>query len=122
MNSYAYQNKVSFESSQDDNNELKRLEARAIGLFTKQEHALISDYAYQEGLYKTENDPTAGSVFWSKLLQEEKNYYLIRDEASLIQSSAKALAEILPKHSCYIEIGPGSNEAIQSKTMPISSV
>lgn len=81
-----------------------------INFFTTEDGADILPYAYLNS-----------SHLYNKLLENNTHYYLFNDEVSLIKRNSPQLTKHLSEIKELIEIGPGSNHAVQNKTIPILS-
>lgn len=79
-----------------------------LNFFTTRNGADIVPYAYLEG-----------SHLYEDILQNCSSYYLYKDEASLIQNNINQFSKHLSKIETVIEIGPGSCNALEKKTIPI---
>ncbi len=82
---------------------------------TKQGHMECWEY----GTPQYRQDRAAGGIFWAQLIQDPGKYYLVNAEKELIKealnfSSALKLQDI----KTVIELGPGSKESLQNKTIP----
>lgn len=79
-----------------------------IGLLNGTKEGHLSEYMYH-----------GNSDLYNNLLLYNKNYYLFRDECALIDQNKTEIANILRDTAIFAEMGPGSNEAIYNKTLPI---
>lgn len=67
-------------------------------------------------------DPAAGSVFWAEFIRKTNSYYLLNGEELLIKEAINSSAlDILSKLRTVIELGPGSKDALNKKTIPFLS-
>ena len=67
-----------------------------------------------------ENDPAGGGAHWANLVNNPGNYYLTEGDISCIQNAinTEVLQKYLSTTDTVIELGPGSEKAILSKTIP----
>ena len=82
--------------------------AEYIDLFTSNNSKDMLSYAYMEA-----------SHYYDDLLRHSSDYYLFRDEVSIIKENKKALEKYLTNITDIMEIGPGSDYALENKTLPI---
>lgn len=104
----------SFEQSDEFANEIK-------SLFTHERQGHMERWEYGPSLF--ENDPGGGGAYWANLVKDPGNYYLTEGDISCIQYAINTdiLQNYLPMVDCVIELGPGSEKAILSKTIPFLS-
>ncbi len=76
-------------------------------LFLKQKNGHLTEYVYY------------GEDFFEELITKNKNYYPFYAEVELIKQYADSIARILGQNKNIVEIGPGSERAINNKTIPI---
>lgn len=76
-------------------------------LFFKEKSGHLTEYVYY------------GDNYFEKLITENKNYYPFYSEAELIKNSIGSINRILGPNKNIVEIGPGSERAINNKTIPI---
>jgi uncharacterized SAM-dependent methyltransferase len=54
---------------------------------------------------------------WEALITDNKDYYFYKDEIELIEEKKARLAEIIGENKNIVDIGPGSDNAIENKMM-----
>lgn len=81
-----------------------------LAFFTTSEGADMLPYVYLES-----------SKLYDNLVKNNHDYYLFRDEVSLIQKNKISLSHYLSDVINIIEIGPGSCHTMQHKTIPVLS-
>lgn len=98
------------------------LEKDALHLFlgTKQGH--MEKWEYGTSLYP--NDPAGGSAYWADLVHNPGNYYLTQGDYDVIRRFVcnEQSSHYLRGIETIIELGPGSQDSIQNKTIPFLSV
>jgi len=98
-----------------DNNEIN----------TDNEHSILQDYL---AFFTTENGvdmlPYAymeSSGYYNNIIKNNPDYYLFSEEVQIIKENKNLISQYLNEVSEVIEIGPGSNYAIENKTLPLLS-
>ena len=89
----------------------------AIHLFTGDRSGHMSPYAFTHARYK--GDPVNGIEYWTRFINESKDYYLYDEECDLIKKHAKRIVTHLPDDVSFIELGPGELSAVREKTIPL---
>lgn len=87
-------------------------------LLRKESKENLSPYLYTEPSPDIPNDPVNGEKYYEELIYEFPDYYLYRDEISLIKKSAELLATHVEPSSTIVEFGVGTEKAFRNKTMP----
>lgn len=87
-------------------------------LFKREKEGHMERWEYGPSLF--DNDPAGGSAHWASLVKNPGNYYLTEGDISCIQHAinTEVLQKYLSKIDNVIELGPGSEKAILSKTVP----
>lgn len=87
-------------------------------LFKHEKEGHMERWEYGPSLF--DNDPAGGSAHWANLVKNPGNYYLTEGDISCIQHAINTdvLQKYLSKTDNVIELGPGSEKAILSKTIP----
>ncbi len=87
-------------------------------LFNHKKEGHMERWEYGPSLFET--DPAGGSHHWANLVKNPGNYYLTEEDISCIQHAinTEKLQKYLSKIETVIELGPGSEKAILSKTIP----
>jgi len=104
------------ETSMDTSN-LEFLKA-VKSFFLREEEGNLASYIYNTPNPSIKDDPVRGEEYYQKFVYEDPNYYLYQDEVSLIQKVADRLAAYVPPQATIIELGPGTEKAFVSKTLP----
>ncbi|WP_435642107.1 L-histidine N(alpha)-methyltransferase [Micavibrio aeruginosavorus] len=89
----------------------------SIDLFSGYRTGHMNPYAFNEP--QTSSDPVRGGEHWGRFVNTSRDYYLISEEAQLIQSLATEIGKILPKNALCVDLGPGEEKAVITKTFPI---
>jgi uncharacterized SAM-dependent methyltransferase len=67
-------------------------------------------------------DPAAGSVFWAEFIRTTNSYYLMSGEELLIKEAINSVTlKVLSSLKTVVELGPGSKDALNKKTVPFLS-
>lgn len=103
--------------------ELERFSQDAIDLFKGRKTGHMNPYAFNEP--RSEDDPVRGGTWWTKFIEQQDGghpgYYLISDEADVIERHGRAIAEALPKNvQSHIDLGPGESRAVLTKTLALA--
>jgi uncharacterized SAM-dependent methyltransferase len=89
----------------------------AINLFTGDRSGHMSPYAFAHAKYK--GDPANGTEYWTKFIQQSKNYYLYDEERELIEKYSDRIVSHLPDDVSFIELGPGELRAVREKSIEL---
>lgn len=76
-------------------------------------------WPYLYGTPEDDNDPVRGGILYNEMLAGEKDYYLYKYEAKLFQSKGHLLTEKIGTNATFVELGPGSEQSIRLKTLPL---
>ena len=87
----------------------------AIALFSGFRAGHIGRYCYASPLSST--DTVRGAEHWSEFIRLHKAYYPYYDEVALIEASASHIADLCVGSKGLIELGSGSVEAFDNKTL-----
>ncbi len=79
-------------------------------LFNDKGNGKLTEYMY----YADE-----GNNYYSKFIQSHKAYYLYDEEIEIIRQNKHILSKYLKNNPNIIDIGPGTNTALEKKTLPI---
>lgn len=91
-----------------------------VGLLTNKLSGHMERWEYGAAEYL--GDPAAGSVFWSEFIRTTNSYYLLNGEEHLIKEAINSgTLNILSRLRTVIELGPGSKDALNKKTVPFLS-
>jgi uncharacterized SAM-dependent methyltransferase len=91
-----------------------------LGLLTETLSGHMERWEYAPPEYV--GDPAAGSLFWAEFIRTTNSYYLLNGEELLIKEAINSSTlNILGKLRTVIELGPGSKEALNKKTVPFLS-
>jgi uncharacterized SAM-dependent methyltransferase len=94
-----------------------------MSVHSREEHDLIKlfrdkgDGTYVEYITLFPQVFTDKSDKWANFITEKSNYYLYRDEIQLINEKNPIINKLLNDYHHFIEIGPGSNDAMQQKSL-----
>jgi uncharacterized SAM-dependent methyltransferase len=90
------------------------------GLLTEKLSGHMERWEY--GTPKYAGDPAAGSVFWAEFIRKTNSYYLLNGEEILIKEAINSgTLNILNSLRTVVELGPGSKDALNKKTVPFLS-
>ncbi|AEP09936.1 L-histidine N(alpha)-methyltransferase [Micavibrio aeruginosavorus] len=89
----------------------------SIDLFSGCRTGHMNPYAFNEP--KTNDDPVRGGEHWGRFVNTSRDYYLISEEAQLIQNFSAEIGAILPPNALCVDLGPGEEKAVLTKTFPI---
>ncbi len=91
----------------------------ALAFFEKKEDALLMDYLYDY----TDNAKinSHSTALWSKYYKY-KDYYLPSAEKEAINLYAPHISKIIGEDVDFIDLGPGSIDAVKEKTLPVLKV
>ncbi|MBP9792043.1 MAG: L-histidine N(alpha)-methyltransferase [Rickettsiales bacterium] len=78
-----------------------------INLFLNKKKGHLTEYVYY------------GEDFFGQLIKNNKNYYPYHSEIKLISDNQDLLSRTLGINKNIVEIGPGSQESINNKTIPL---
>lgn len=80
----------------------------------------LMPYIYSDdpnGMYQKK-----GSEMWNKLITEEPNYYLYKNEADLIADKGSEISKMIFKENfekpVIVDLGPGSEGSVRKKSIP----
>lgn len=77
---------------------------------------------WEYGAAEYPDDPAAGSVFWAEFIRKTNSYYLMNGEERLIKEAINSgTLNILNSLRTVVELGPGSKDALNKKTLPFLS-
>lgn len=90
-----------------------------VALFLGQKHGHMEKWEYATPLYK--GDPAGGIAYWTELIKNPGNYYLIQADVTNVQQSLRnrRFVETLKKIEHVIELGPGCEKSLLQKTLRI---
>lgn len=94
-----------------------KLEQDAAELFSGKISGNLWPYLY--GTPQDANDQVRGGILYNEMLEGEKDYYLYKYEAELFQTKGHLLTSLLGSNATFIELGPGSEQSIRLKTLPL---
>ena len=76
-------------------------------------------WPYLYGDPEDDSDPVRGGILYNEMLAGEPDYYLYKYESKLFQSKGHILTEKIGENATFIELGPGSEQSIRLKTLPL---
>ena len=103
-----------------DKKVIDQLESDAIAFFLDKVNGNLWPYLY--GTPQDANDLVRGGILYNQMLEGEKDYYLYRCEAELFQNKGHLLTSLIGSNATFIELGPGSEQSIRLKTLPLLRV
>ncbi|MGE0109163.1 MAG: L-histidine N(alpha)-methyltransferase [Bdellovibrionales bacterium] len=77
----------------------------------------VDMHCYSEPKHK--DDLVCGGGLWERFVNAHEAYYLFCDDPVLIQQNTPLLAELCGNARLFVDLGPGSLEAFEKKTLPI---
>ncbi len=86
-------------------------------LFLRKKFSHVGNWRYSEPMFP--GDVVNGLKIWNKITERAKNggsYYIFSDEVELIAKTAEEIVEYIPAETIFIDLGPGSKEAIIDKS------
>jgi L-histidine Nalpha-methyltransferase len=90
-----------------------------ISLFRGQEAGNLFPYMYGERTWSKASPELSGEECWRLFLNSAPEHYCYSEEAALIQASAAEIGRVVNLGSSIVELGVGSTEAIEQKTLPL---
>ena len=96
---------------------ISKLEKDAVELFSGKISGNLWPYLY--GTPQDANDSVRGGILYNEMLEGEKDYYLYKYEAELFQTKGHLLTSLIGSNATFIELGPGSEQSIRLKTLPL---
>ncbi|NET01776.1 MAG: L-histidine N(alpha)-methyltransferase [Sphaerospermopsis sp. SIO1G2] len=100
-----------------DKKVVHKLEEDAKAFFLDQLDGNLWPYLY--GTPEDENDLVTGGILYNEILTQEPDYYLYKYEAELFQNKGDFLTNIIGSDATIIELGPGSEQSVRLKTIPL---
>jgi uncharacterized SAM-dependent methyltransferase len=85
-------------------------------LFARRKFAHVGNWRYSESMFP--GDIVNGLEIWNRITERAKaggNYYIFSDEVDLIANSVAEIIEHISENTVFIDLGPGSKEAIVDK-------
>lgn len=76
-------------------------------------------WPYLYGAPQSEDDPVRGGILYNQMLEAEEDYYLYRYEANLFQTKGEIFENLIGPGATFIELGPGSEQSLRLKTLPL---
>ncbi|MEM8640267.1 MAG: L-histidine N(alpha)-methyltransferase [Cyanobacteria bacterium P01_G01_bin.54] len=101
----------------EDEKVIGGLEQEALDFFSGKISGNLWPYLY--GTPQDETDPVRGGILYNEMLENEEDYYLYKYEAKLFQSQGKQLTSLIGSQATFIELGPGSEQSLRLKTVPL---
>ena len=91
----------------------------ALALFTKQNEGHMGKWEYGPSLY--ENDPAGGADLWSEMVRKPGHYYVTKADIALIKWAIRQnqVKEVFEHINTLVELGPGSEDVVNQKTIPL---
>jgi uncharacterized SAM-dependent methyltransferase len=103
-----------------DQKVINQLEKDAIEFFLGQVSGNLWPYLY--GTPRDATDPVRGGILYNEMLENEEEYYLYKYEAELFQNKGHLIASLIGSNATFIELGPGSEQSLRLKTLPLLRV
>ncbi|NET01775.1 MAG: L-histidine N(alpha)-methyltransferase [Sphaerospermopsis sp. SIO1G2] len=100
-----------------DKKVVHKLEEDVKAFFLEQLNGNLWPYLY--GTPQNEDDLVKGGILYNEMLEGEQDYYLYKYEAKLFQSKGNVLTNLIGPDATFIELGPGSEQSIRLKTVPL---
>jgi uncharacterized SAM-dependent methyltransferase len=88
--------------------------------FSERRAGHLSKWLYSTPRFK--GDPISGAEGWQHVIQEAKNgssYYIFQDEKEIITTALPKIKKLFLPESRLIDLGPGSQDAVRDKILPI---
>jgi uncharacterized SAM-dependent methyltransferase len=85
-------------------------------LFTCRRFGHVGKWRFSQPLFL--GDPVNGIEIWNRIAERTRSggkYYIFSDEVSLIGAAIPDILNSIPENSAFIDLGPGSKEAILDK-------
>ncbi len=101
----------------EDKKVIDKLQEDAQEFFLGKINGNLWPYVY--GAPQDNNDPVRGGILYNKVLEGEQDYYLYKYEAELFQTKGHLLTSLIGSNATFIELGPGSEQSIRLKTLPL---
>lgn len=76
-------------------------------------------WPYIYGAPQEKDDPVRGGILYNQMLAKEKEYYLYEKESDLFKTKGKDIASLVGSGATFIELGPGSEQSLRLKTLPL---
>lgn len=76
-------------------------------------------WPYLYGTPEDASDLVRGGILYNEMLEGEKDYYLYKYEAELFQNKGHLLTSKIGSNATFIELGPGSQQSLRLKTLPL---
>lgn len=100
-----------------DKKVIDKLEQSVAAFFLEGLRGNLWPYLY--GTPQDANDLVRGGILYNEMLEGEKDYYLYKYEAELFQNKGHLLTSHIGSNATFIELGPGSEQSIRLKTLPL---
>ena len=100
-----------------DKKVIDNLEEDAMAFFFDKVRGNLWPYLY--GDPQNASDLVRGGILYNEMLEGEKDYYLYKYEAALFQSKGHLLASLIGSNATFVELGPGSEQSLRLKTLPL---
>lgn len=85
--------------------------------FRREKHGVAGLWQYSSSNHA--DDPVRGALLWEDFLKTSKDYYLLSNEVRLIRDRAGDLIQDKDSPVILVDIGPGPEQAVFSKTLPV---
>lgn len=91
----------------------------ALALFTKQNEGHMGKWEYGPSLYH--GDPAGGADLWSEMVRRPGYYYVTKSDIALIKWAIRQelFQNYFKNINTFIELGPGSEDIVRQKTIPL---
>ncbi len=91
----------------------------ALAFFTKQSEGHMGKWEYGPSLY--ENDPAGGADLWSEMVRRPGHYYVTKSDIALVRWAVRQaeFQRYFEDIETLIELGPGSEDVVRQKTIPL---
>jgi len=117
-------NLIRLVSSQPDTQKIPQttFSEDTVDWFRKQRSGHMAKWLFSSP--KFDGDKACGATVWEKVIAQAKtnsDYYVFQDELSIINAALPKLKNHFKSPLTLVDLGPGSKDAIESKTCPIIS-
>lgn len=96
---------------------IDKLQEAAFNFFVRGDQGILWPYVY--GAPQDTGDPVRGGLLYNEVLENDSDYYLYHLEAALFQQKGEQLASLIGPGATFIELGPGSEQSLRLKTVPL---
>ena len=101
----------------EDDKMISQFEKDVLEFFHEGMRGNLWPYIY--GAPRSDDDPVRGGILYNEMLENEADYYLYKYEAEIFQSMGGDIASVIGPNATFIELGPGSEQSLRLKTLPL---